>query len=56
MNLSAGLPGAVEDAEREALRAALDASGGHREKTADALGISRRTLQYKLKKYGLTRR
>jgi DNA-binding NtrC family response regulator len=46
----------MEDAEREALRQALDASGGHREKTADALGISRRTLQYKLKKYGLTRR
>ncbi|MDR3640610.1 MAG: sigma-54 dependent transcriptional regulator [Humidesulfovibrio sp.] len=56
VDLSAGLPGAVEDAEREALRLALDASGGHREKTADALGISRRTLQYKLKKYGLTRR
>jgi DNA-binding NtrC family response regulator len=56
VDLSAGLPGAMEDAEREALRLALDASGGHREKTADALGISRRTLQYKLKKYGLTRR
>lgn len=56
MTLSSGLPAALEDAEREALRQALDASGGHREKTADALGISRRTLQYKLKKYGLTRR
>jgi DNA-binding NtrC family response regulator len=56
VDISAGLPGAMEDAEREALRQALDASGGHREKTADALGISRRTLQYKLKKYGLTRR
>jgi DNA-binding NtrC family response regulator len=56
MDLTSGLPGAMEDAEREALRQALDASGGHREKTADALGISRRTLQYKLKKYGLTRR
>jgi len=55
-DLSAGLPGVMEDAEREALKRALDASGGHREKTADALGISRRTLQYKLKKYGLTRR
>lgn len=32
---------------------ALEAHGGHREKTAAALGISRRTLQYKLKKYGL---
>ena len=32
---------------------ALETHGGHREKTAAALGISRRTLQYKLKKYGL---
>jgi len=40
MDLTSGLPGAMEDAEREALRQALDASGGHREKTADALGIS----------------
>ena len=32
---------------------ALESNGGHREKTAAALGISRRTLQYKLKKYGL---
>lgn len=32
---------------------ALEKYGGHREKTAAALGISRRTLQYKLKKYGL---
>jgi DNA-binding NtrC family response regulator len=56
LDLSAGLPGAMEEAEREALIRALDASGGHRERTADALGISRRTLQYKLKKYGLTRR
>jgi len=56
VDLSAGLPGAMEEAEREALVRALDASGGHRERTADALGISRRTLQYKLKKYGLTRR
>jgi len=46
----------MEDAEREALVRALDTYAGHREKTADALGISRRTLQYKLKKYGLTKR
>ncbi len=49
-------PAALEDAEREALVRALGAHGGHREKTADALGISRRTLQYKLKRFGLTRR
>jgi DNA-binding NtrC family response regulator len=47
---------ALEDAEREAIVHALDQHNGHRERTADALGISRRTLQYKLKKYGLTRR
>ena len=52
----AGLEDAMEDAEREALVRALDTYTGHREKTADALGISRRTLQYKLKKYGLTKR
>ena len=46
----------LEDAEREALVKALEKWGGHRERTAEALGISRRTLQYKLKKYGLTKR
>lgn len=55
-NTHAGLEDAMEDAEREALVRALDTYTGHREKTADALGISRRTLQYKLKKYGLTKR
>ncbi len=51
----ATMENAVESAERDALIQALNACGGHREKTADALGISRRTLQYKLKKFGLTR-
>ena len=37
--------------EKEAILAALAANGNHREHTAQALGISRRTLQYKLKKY-----
>ncbi len=46
----------LEEAERAALIQSLEAHGGHREKTADALGISRRTLQYKLKKFGLNRR
>lgn len=49
-------PTTLDDAERQALVDALDAHGGHRERTADSLGISRRTLQYKLRKYGLTRR
>ncbi|MDR0339618.1 MAG: sigma-54 dependent transcriptional regulator [Desulfovibrio sp.] len=46
----------LEDAERNALVQALRLCKGHREKTAEALGVSRRTLQYKLKKFGLTRR
>lgn len=49
-------PKTLDDAERQALIEALNANGGHRERTADALGISRRTLQYKLRKYGLTKR
>ena len=48
--------GSLDDVEREAIERALIVHGGHREKTAEALGISRRTLQYKLKKYGLLRR
>ncbi|WP_029895451.1 sigma-54-dependent transcriptional regulator [Desulfohalovibrio reitneri] len=46
----------LDQAEKSALEDALRRHGGHRQKTADALGISRRTLQYKLKKYGLTSR
>ncbi len=47
---------ALEQAECQALMQALHEHRGHREKTADALGISRRTLQYKLKKFGMNRR
>ena len=46
----------LEEAERNALVEVLRLHEGHREKTAEALGISRRTLQYKLKKFGLNRR
>lgn len=49
-------PATLDNAERDALVRALDVNRGHRERTADALGISRRTLQYKLKKFGLIRR
>jgi two-component system NtrC family response regulator len=49
-------PSPLEDAERKALINALHACKGHREKTAEALGISRRSLQYKLRKFGLNRR
>ena len=46
----------LEAAELRALEETLRQHNGHREKTAQALGISRRTLQYRLKKYGLTTR
>jgi two-component system NtrC family response regulator len=49
-------PVSFEEAERETILKALDANEGHRERTADALGVSRRTLQYKLKKFGLAKR
>ena len=49
-------PASLEEAERLAILRALEENGNHRERTAEALGISRRTLQYKLKKFGLTRR
>jgi len=49
-------PVSFEEAERLAVVTALDANEGHRERTAEALGISRRTLQYKLKKLGLAKR
>ena len=48
--------GPLEQAEKEALLRALELHGGHRQRTAAALGISRRTLQYKLRRYGLAGR
>ena len=56
----AAVPGAVrllaaaaEAAEKDAILAALAASDCHRENTARALGISVRTLHYKMNRYGL---
>lgn len=43
----------LKEQEFRAIIAALEDHGGHREKTAKALGISRRTLQYRLKEYDL---
>jgi DNA-binding NtrC family response regulator len=43
------------EGEKKALIRALKDNRGHREKTAESLGISRRSLQYKLKKHGLIR-
>lgn len=54
-NAGARFKSTLEEAEYQALLAALQEHGGHRERTAEALGLSRRTLQYKLKKFGLIR-
>ena len=45
--------GSLRQTEREAILAALKLSGGNRRLTAERLGISRRTLQYRLQEYGL---
>ncbi|MFZ5425912.1 MAG: sigma-54-dependent transcriptional regulator [Thermodesulfobacteriota bacterium] len=51
-----GAPASFEEAEKQTILRALEVNEGHRERTADALGISRRTLQYKLRKFGLAKR
>ena len=50
---SAGIiPGRpLSDLEREAILSTLEMTGGNRTETANLLGISRRTLQYKLKEF-----
>jgi DNA-binding NtrC family response regulator len=47
------LQAAVETAERDAIRAALEACGGNRRDAASRLGISLRSLFYKLQRLGL---
>ena len=49
----AGFEGTLKELEREAIKAALAATGGHRKKTAERLGIGLRTLYEKLKEYEL---
>jgi DNA-binding NtrC family response regulator len=49
-------PVLFKDIERQAIEDALRANQGNRVKTAKQLGISLRTLQYRLKDYGLTQR
>ena len=46
--------GILKEAERDAIAAALKATVGNRRLAAERLGISRRTLQYRLKGYGMT--
>ncbi len=43
----------LDDIERDAIRAALAASGGNRKRAAESLGIGLRTLYDKLKRYDL---
>jgi two-component system response regulator HydG len=47
-------PRPLEEIEKEAILAALDASGGNKSKTARRLGINRKTLHKKLKNYRVT--
>jgi len=44
----------LSDLEREAILSTLEMTGGNRTETARLLGISRRTLQYKLKEFKIT--
>jgi DNA-binding NtrC family response regulator len=48
------LPAALGGAERAVIQRALAATGHNRTKAARLLGIGRRTLLYKLKRYGLS--
>jgi two-component system response regulator FlrC len=45
--------GTLEELEKEAIRRALSATGGHRKRAAARLGIGLRTLYEKLKQYGI---
>ena len=51
LNLSAGR--SLKEVEKEMILRTLDETGGNRTHAADILGISRRTLQLKLKEYGI---
>jgi DNA-binding NtrC family response regulator len=43
----------LEDVERQTILSALEKTGGHQQKAAALLGISRRTLSRKLKLWGV---
>ncbi|MBP2679873.1 MAG: sigma-54-dependent transcriptional response regulator [Deltaproteobacteria bacterium] len=45
--------GALQASERETIRKVLSEVGGNRKRAAQMLGISLRTLQYRIKEYGL---
>ena len=50
--ISSGM-GALQASERETIRKVLAEVGGNRKRAAQMLGISLRTLQYRIKEYGL---
>jgi len=52
---SAGLRtlAALPDMEKRAILATLEETGGHQQRAADKLGISKRTLQRKIRSYGM---
>ncbi|TNF50159.1 sigma-54-dependent Fis family transcriptional regulator [bacterium] len=52
LGIAPGRP--LSEVEREAIMQTLQLTGGNRTEAAKLLGISRRTLQYKLKEYGIT--
>ncbi|MDX9783243.1 MAG: sigma-54 dependent transcriptional regulator [Spirochaetia bacterium] len=52
-SLAFGAGESLEALERKAILSALERNAYHREKTADELGITRRTLLNKIKAYGL---
>ena len=43
----------VDEVERNHIRVALELAGGNRQKAANSMGLSERTLYRKLKEYGL---
>jgi transcriptional regulator with PAS, ATPase and Fis domain len=52
--ITVALGRSLEDIEREVIRRTLLEVTNHREKAAKLLGISLRTLQYKIKEYGIS--
>ncbi len=44
----------LDEVERDSIARALEQTGGNRTRSAELLGISRRTLIYKIKRYGLS--
>ena len=52
-NIGVASGSTLKDAEKEIIIRTLEETGGNRTHTAKILGISRRTLQLKLKEYGI---